>query len=300
MFDGFREFDIEVENDVAIHGVIGGEGPPLLLLHGHPQTHVIWHRLAPRLAEHYTVVATDLRGYGDSGKPKGDSGKSAGEEHHSNYSKRRMALDQVGVMQALGFERFFLCGHDRGGRVAHRLALDHAERVDKLMVLDIAPTLAMYEATDLTFATAYWHWFFLIQPSPLPESWIEASPADYVTRIMGGRHAGLEPFDPQAIAEYQRCLALPGAAHGLCEDYRASRTVDLEHDRADRDAGQHLSVPLNVLWGEFGTIERCFDALAEWRAVSHASVDGGALPCGHYLPEEAPDTVFQQLIDFMR
>ncbi|MGQ7243184.1 alpha/beta fold hydrolase [Salinicola sp. V024] len=293
MFEGFREFDIEVEDNVAIHGVIGGEGPPLLLLHGHPQTHVIWHLLALRLAEHYTVIATDLRGYGDSGKP-------AGEEHHSNYSKRRMALDQVAVMQALGFERFFLCGHDRGGRVAHRLALDHADRVIKLMVLDIAPTLAMYEATDLTFATAYWHWFFLIQPAPLPESWIEAAPADYVTRIMGGRHAGLAPFDPRAIAEYQRCLALPGAAHGLCEDYRASRTIDLEHDRADRDAGRHLTVPLDVRWGEFGTIERCFDALAEWRAVSSDSVEGGALPCGHYLPEEAPDAVFQQLIDFMR
>lgn len=293
MFDGFREFDIEVENGFVIHGVIGGEGPPLLLLHGHPQTHVIWHRLAPRLAERYTVVATDLRGYGDSGKPEGDN-------RHLNYSKRRMALDQVAVIQALGYERFFLCGHDRGGRVAHRLALDHAERVERLMVLDIAPTLAMYEATDLAFATAYWHWFFLIQPKPLPESWIEAAPSDYVTRIMGSRHAGLEPFDPQAIAEYQRCLALPGAAHGLCEDYRASRTIDLEHDRADRDAGRHLSVPLKVLWGEFGTIERCFDALAEWRAVSGASVEGGTLPCGHYLPEEAPDAIFHQLIDFMR
>ena len=293
MFDGFREFDIEVENGLVIHGVIGGEGPPLLLLHGHPQTHVIWHRLAPRLAERYTVIATDLRGYGDSGKPEGDS-------RHLNYSKRRMALDQVVVMQALGYERFFLCGHDRGGRVAHRLALDHAERVERLMVLDIAPTLAMYEATDLAFATAYWHWFFLIQPRPLPESWIAAAPADYVTRIMGSRHAGLDPFDPQAIAEYQRCLALPGAAHGLCEDYRASRTIDLEHDRSDREAGRHLSVPLKVLWGEFGTIERCFDALAEWRAVSGAGVEGGTLPCGHYLPEEAPDAILHQLIDFMR
>ena len=293
MFDGFREFDIDVEDGIAIHGVVGGEGPPLLLLHGHPQTHVIWHRIAQRLAERYTVVATDLRGYGDSSKPEGD-------EQHLNYSKRRMAQDQVAVMQALGFECFFLCGHDRGGRVAHRLALDHAERVEKLMVLDIAPTLAMYEGTDLAFATAYWHWFFLIQPKPLPESWIEAAPGDYVTRIMGSRHAGLGPFDPQAIAEYQRCLTLPGAAHGLCEDYRASCTIDLEHDRADRDAGRHLRVPLAVWWGEFGTIERCFDALAEWQAVSQDSVEGGTLPCGHYLPEEAPDAVFQQIIDFMR
>ncbi|WP_110686060.1 alpha/beta fold hydrolase [Salinicola aestuarinus] len=293
MFDGFRDFAIRVDDDVVIHGVIGGEGPALLLLHGHPQTHVIWHRLAPALARHYTVIATDLRGYGDSSKPVGDP-------DHANYSKRRMAADQVAVMQTLGFEHFFLCGHDRGGRVAHRLALDHADRVDRLVVLDIAPTLAMYEATDLTFATAYWHWFFLIQPAPLPESWIEASPADYVTRIMGSRHAGLGPFDPRAIAEYQRCLALPGAAHGLCEDYRASRTIDLTHDRADRDAGQHLQVPLAVWWGEHGTIERCFDALAAWRAVSRDSVEGHSLPCGHYLPEEAPDAVFQHLIDFMR
>ncbi|WP_343230681.1 alpha/beta fold hydrolase [Salinicola acroporae] len=183
MFEGFREFDIEVEPNIAIHGVIGGAGPALLLLHGHPQTHVIWHLLAPRLAEHYTVVANDLRGYGDSGKPEGD-------EQHLNYSKRRMAHDQVAVMRALGFERFFLCGHDRGGRVAHRLALDHADRVIKLVVLDIAPTLAMYEATDLVFATAYWHWFFLIQPRPLPESWIEAAPGDYVTRIMGAAMRG--------------------------------------------------------------------------------------------------------------
>ncbi|WP_110648212.1 alpha/beta fold hydrolase [Salinicola peritrichatus] len=293
MFEGFRVFDIAVEEGVSIHGVTGGKGPPLLLLHGHPQTHTIWHRLALRLAERYTVVATDLRGYGDSSKPPGD-------EQHVAYSKRRMAADQVAVMRALGFEHFYLCGHDRGGRVAHRLALDHAERVDKLMVLDIAPTLAMYEATDLAFATAYWHWFFLIQPTPLPESWIETSPANYVTRIMGGRHAGLAPFDPRAIAEYQRCLALPGAAHGLCEDYRASRTIDLEHDRADRDAGRYLTMPLKALWGEFGTIGRCFDALKEWRAVSDSDVSGGALPCGHYLPEEAPDAVFQHLSDFMR
>ncbi|GHB17622.1 alpha/beta fold hydrolase [Salinicola rhizosphaerae] len=293
MFETFQSFDIDAGDNVSIHGVVGGNGPPLLLLHGHPQTHVIWHRLAPRLAERFTVIATDLRGYGDSAKPAGDA-------EHLAYSKRTMARDQVRVMQALGFASFFLCGHDRGGRVSHRLALDHPDCVKKLMTLDIAPTLAMYEGTDLAFATAYWHWFFLIQPTPLPESWIEAAPGDYVTRIMGGRHAGLAPFDPAAIAEYQRCLALPGAARGLCEDYRASRTIDLEHDRADRDAGRHLRVPLAALWGEFGTIERSFDTLAEWRAVSNASVEGSAIPCGHYLPEEAPDAVFQHLIDFMR
>lgn len=291
MFEEFRLFDMDI-GTTRIHGRVGGEGPPLLLLHGHPQTHVIWHRLAAPLAKRYTVVVTDLRGYGDSSKP-------VGEPDHGNYSKRAMAADQVAVMRELGFERFFLCGHDRGGRVAHRLVMDHPEAVKKLMLLDIAPTLAMYEKTDRTFATAYFHWFFLIQPAPLPETLIEASPADYITRTMGGRHASLDAFDPAAIAEYQRALALPGAAHALCEDYRASNTIDLEHDHADRDAGRRIACPVRVLWGRHGVIERCFDPLAEWRAVAE-QVDGEALPCGHYLPEEAPEAVFHHINDFMR
>lgn len=290
MFESFRTFDIDI-GEVCIHGRIGGEGPPLLLLHGHPQTHVIWHRLAEPLARQYTVVATDLRGYGDSSKPPG-------EADHANYSKRAMAADQVAVMRELGFSRFLLCGHDRGGRVAHRLVMDHPEAVDKLMLLDIAPTLAMYEKTDRTFATAYFHWFFLIQPSPLPETLIEASPEAYVSRTMGGRHASLDAFDPAAIAEYQRCLRQPGAAHALCEDYRASSGIDLEHDRADIEAGRRITCPLRVLWGKHGIIERCFDPLAEWRAVAER-VDGEALPCGHYLPEEAPDAVFRHIIRFL-
>lgn len=290
MFEGFRTFDITV-GSVRIHGRVGGEGPPLLLLHGHPQTHIIWHRLAESLARHYTVVATDLRGYGDSSKP-------AGEPDHANYSKRAMAADQVAVMRELGFERFFLCGHDRGGRVAHRLVMDYPDVVEKLLLLDIAPTLAMYEKTDRTFATAYFHWFFLIQPTPLPETLIEASPADYITRTMGGRHASLDAFDPAAIAEYQRCLRQPGAAHALCEDYRASNGIDLEHDRADLEAGRRIACPLRVLWGQHGIIERCFEPLMEWRAVAE-QVDGEALPCGHYLPEEAPDAVFQHITRFM-
>lgn len=290
MFEGYRAFDIPVDG-ITIHGRTAGSGPPLLLLHGHPQTHVIWHRLAAALAERFTVVATDLRGYGDSGKP-------AGDPDHENYSKRVMAADQVAVMRALGFERFRVCAHDRGARVAHRLAMDHPERVARLMLLDIAPTLAMYEQTDRTFATAYFHWFFLIQPPPFPESMIEADPQAYVARTMGGRHAGLESFDPEALAEYQRCLAQPGAVHGLCEDYRASATIDLEHDRADRDAGRLIECPLRVLWGRQGVIERCFDALAEWRKVARA-VDGEALDCGHYLPEETPDDVLRHILAFM-
>ncbi|APX94134.1 alpha/beta hydrolase [Halomonas sp. 1513] len=290
MFQGFRHVDISVGAN-TIHARIGGSGPALLLLHGHPQTHVIWHRVADALAEHYTVVATDLRGYGDSSKPPG-------EPDHANYSKRAMADDQLAVMRELGFERFYLCGHDRGGRVAHRLVMDHPEAVEKLMLLDIAPTLAMYEQTDRTFATAYFHWFFLIQPAPLPETLIEASPADYITRTMGGRHASLEAFDPAAIAEYQRCLAQPGAAHALCEDYRASNGIDLEHDRADREAGRRITCPVSVLWGKHGIIERCFDPLAEWRAVAE-KVEGEALPCGHYIPEEAPQALLERLLRFM-
>lgn len=290
MFEGFRTFDIAC-GDINIHGRIGGSGPPLLLLHGHPQSHVIWHRLAEPLASRFTVVATDLRGYGDSSKPPG-------EPDHANYSKRAMAEDQVTVMRELGFERFLLCGHDRGGRVAHRLVMDHPDRVDKLMLLDIAPTLAMYEQTDRTFATAYFHWFFLIQPSPLPETLIEASPNDYITRTMGGRHASLDAFDPAAIAEYQRCLAQPGAAHALCEDYRASNAIDLEHDRADREAGRRIACPVSVLWGKHGIIERCFDPLTEWRAVAER-VEGEALPCGHYIPEEAPEALLDRINRFM-
>ncbi|XKH61734.1 alpha/beta hydrolase [Halomonas sediminis] len=291
MFQGFRTFDID-NDGIRIHGRIGGEGPPLLLLHGHPQTHLIWHRLAERLAQHYTIVVTDLRGYGDSSKP-------AGEPDHANYSKRSMAADQVAVMDELGFKDFFLCGHDRGGRVAHRLVMDHPQAVRKLMLLDIAPTLAMYEKTDRTFATAYFHWFFLIQPAPLPETLIEASPADYIKRTMGGRHGNLEIFDPVSISEYQRTLAQPGAAHALCEDYRASNTIDLEHDRDDRVAERLISCPMRILWGKHGIIERCFDPLQEWRSVAK-HVDGEPLPCGHYIPEEVPDMLFQHLLTFMQ
>lgn len=292
MFHGFETFDINVGNNIVIHGRKGGDGPPLLLLHGHPQTHVIWHRVAEQLARHYTVIATDLRGYGDSSKP-------AGLPDHSNYSKREMAADQIAVMRHFGFDEFHLCSHDRGARVAHRLAMDHPGVVRKLMLLDIAPTLAMYEQTDRRMATMYFHWFFLIQPAPMPETLIEASPDGYITRTMGGRHAKLDVFDPAAIAEYQRCLALPGAAHSLCEDYRAANTIDLEHEQADRDAGRRIQCPTRVLWGEHGVIQRCFDALKEWTPLT-TELDGGPLPCGHYIPEEAPDLLLKHICEFMR
>ncbi len=261
LFPHFRALQVEIEPTITINAIVGGSGPPLLLLHGHPQTHAIWHRVAPRLAEHFTVVACDLRGYGESSKPQG-------APDHANYSKRAMAADMVAVMQSLGFATFRVLAHDRGARVAHRLALDHPQAVERMALLDIAPTLAMYEQTSDAFARAYWHWFFLIQPAPLPERLIEADPAAYVRDVMGKRSAGLAPFDPRALAEYQRCLALPGAAHGICEDYRAAATIDLEHDRVDRDGGNRLALPLMVLWGEQGVVGRCFDPLAEWQRVA--------------------------------
>lgn len=290
LFPNFHAVRIDVGAEVAIHALVGGSGPPLLLLHGHPQTHAIWHRVAPQLAERFTVVACDLRGYGDSSKPPGDP-------DHANYSKRTMAADALALMRALGFETFAVLAHDRGARVAHRLAMDHPQAVSRLALLDIAPTLAMYEQTSEAFARAYWHWFFLIQPAPLPERLIEADPAAYVRDVMGKRSAGLAPFDPRALAEYQRCLALPGAAHGLCEDYRAAATVDLAHDRADRAAGRKLGMPLLVLWGEQGVVGWCFDPLAEWRRVAD-DVAGQALPCGHYIAEEAPETLLQHVLPF--
>jgi haloacetate dehalogenase len=291
LFPHFRALQVEIDPTVTINAIVGGSGPPLLLLHGHPQTHAIWHRVAPRLAEHFTVVACDLRGYGDSSKPQG-------APDHANYSKRAMAADMVAVMQSLGFATFRVLAHDRGARVAHRLALDHPQAVERMALLDIAPTLAMYEQTSDTFARAYWHWFFLIQPAPLPERLIEADPAAYVRDVMGRRSAGLAPFDTRALAEYQRCLALPGAAHGICEDYRAAATIDLEHDRFDRDAGNRLALPLMVLWGEQGVVGRCFDPLAEWQRVA-ADVQGGALPCGHYIAEEAPDMLLERVLPFL-
>ncbi|MBQ5949268.1 alpha/beta fold hydrolase [Massilia sp. ST3] len=291
LFPAFRTQRFETSPGVGIQAVIGGAGAPLLLLHGHPQTHAIWHRVAPELARHFTVVACDLRGYGDSSKP-------VGEGDHGNYSKRSMAADMLAVMRQLGFERFGVLAHDRGARVAHRLALDHPAAVERMVLLDIAPTLAMYEQTGEAFARAYWHWFFLIQPAPLPERLIEADPGAYVTDVMGRRSSGLAPFDPRALAEYRRCLALPGTAHGICEDYRASAGIDLEHDRLDRDAGRRLRMPLLVLWGEQGVVHRCFEPLKEWRRVAD-DVSGEALACGHYIPEEAPQALLEHALPFL-
>ena len=288
------EFDtFELDRDgVRLAAGRAGNGPPLLLLHGHPQTHAMWHLVAPELARHFTVVWMDLRGYGDSARPVDDAS-------HATYSKREMALDALAVMQHLGFAGFKVLAHDRGARVAHRLAADHPAAIERLLLLDIAPTLAMYENTSCAFATAYWHWFFLIQPPPLPEALIESDPVRYLRSVMGKRHAGLDAFAPAALAEYERCAGIPGTAQAICADYRASATIDLEHDRADIAAGRRLEQPLRVLWGEHGAVGKSFDVLALWRECAN-DISGRSLPCGHYIAEEAPALLLDQTMEFFR
>ncbi|AYN92693.1 alpha/beta hydrolase [Pseudomonas sp. LTJR-52] len=290
MFSGFQKAQCHV-NGVDIAYRIGGSGPGLLLLHGHPQTHIIWRKVAPVLAERFTVVAADLRGYGDSGKPPADP-------QHLTYAKRTLAQDNIELMQTLGFDTFDLLAHDRGARVAHRLAMDHPAAVRRMILLDIAPTLAMYNQTDEAFARAYWHWFFLIRPAPLPETLIDADPDLYLRSVMGTRSAGLAPFMDGAFEEYLRCLKLPGTARGICEDYRASATIDLEHDRADRAANRMLTMPTLALWGANGIVGKCFDPLAEWQKVA-MDVQGKALPGGHYLPEEVPEALLDEVTAFL-
>lgn len=290
LFPGFRTFYIATSG-TSIRGVTGGSGPPLLLLHGYPQTHALWHKVAALLRDRYTIVAADLRGYGDSGKP-------ATTADHAPYAKRAMAQDMAEVMSALGHDRFFVCGHDRGGRVAHRLALDHASRVSRLAVLDIAPTREMYRDTSDAFARAYAHWFYLIEPAPFPERLIGEGYAteEYWRKKCGSGSAGMTPFAPAALAEYLRCFRDPAMVHATCNDYRAAATIDIRHD--DEDAGRKLSMPLLALWGSNGVIERCFDCLALWRERA-SDVRGEALPGGHYLAEELPEMVAERLSAFM-
>lgn len=288
MFEGFERIRVETEG-AAINGVCGGGGPPVLLLHGSPQTHAMWHLVAPRLAETFTVVATDLRGYGDSSKPEGGT-------DHAGYSKRAMATDQVEAMRELGFDSFAVVGHDRGGRVAHRMALDHPERVTRLAVLDIVPTHWVFATADKELATAYYHWFFLIQPYDLPEHLIGADPEYYLRKKLGGWGTGIDLFSPEAYAEYERCFRDPKTIHSSCEDYRAAATIDLAHDEADRD--RKVECPLLALWGERGVVERLYDVLEVWREYA-TDVRGRALPAGHYLAEERPEDTAEELIPYL-
>lgn len=287
MFANFKCFALPGEG-ATIRGVVGGSGPPLLLLHGYPQTHVMWHKVAPLFAQHYTVVAADLRGYGASDKP-------ASDDLHTPYSKRAVAADMVRVMERLGHKRFFVGAHDRGARVAHRLAIDWPECVVKQAFLDIAPTREMYRDTDAKFAQAYWHWFFLIQASPFPENLINADSDAYLTKKCGSGSAGLSPFTKEALAHYLNAFRDPATVHASCEDYRAAASIDIEHDDADGD--YKIQQPLLCLWGKSGVIEACFDPLALWRERAE-DVRGYPLPGGHYLAEELPQQVYEALHTF--
>ena len=285
LFEGFEPLQIATSG-ATINLVRGGSGPPLLLLHGWPETLVQWHRIAPALAERFTVVATDLRGHGDSSKPPGGEG-------HRNYAKRVMAQDQVEVMAALGFDRFHLAGHDRGARVAHRLALDHPGRVERLALLDIAPTLSVVSSLTQAVATGAYHWFFLIQPAPLPETLIGGDPEFYLRWHLRSWSGGEDAFfDPRAVAEYIRCFSEPATIHATCEDLRALMSIDLEHDRANLD--RRIECPLFVLWG---SKFRSGDLRATWLDRAR-DVSGHALDCGHFLAEERPDETAAALLSF--
>ena len=296
MPDGFKYEKRKVATGIQIAFRVGGAGPPLLLLHGYPQTHLMWAKIAPRLAAHFTVVMSDLRGYGDSDKPQSDP-------RHATYSFRAMAQDQVGLMEILGHRKFAVAGHDRGARVTHRMCLDYADRVTKAAVLDIAPTLTLYERTDMSFAMGYYEWFILPQPEPFPERLIGADPKFYLQYELLGWSKNKESdiaslFTPECLAEYERCFCDPQTIHATCEDYRAAASIDLDHDREDRQAGRKIQCPLLVLWGDANRVLRKFDLLDCWREVSDNTVEGRVLPCGHYLPEEVPQEVVEAFESF--
>jgi len=284
MFENFTHRQITTSGAV-INLRHAGDGPPVLLLHGHPQTHVMWHRVAPRLAEQFTVVCADLRGYGDSSKPPTTP-------DHEPYSKRAMARDQIEAMQALGFERFAVVGHDRGGRCAYRMALDHPERILALSVLDIIPTAEHFQRTDMAFAMGYWHWFFLAQPYPVPERLIQSDPDVFYLR------RGRDMFDPAALAEYRRCYTNPDTIHAMCEDYRAGATIDMRLDEIDQKERRRIACPVQALWGLKNGLERWYDVLAVWRDWA-GHVEGHGIDCGHYLAEEAPDQTLAALEPFL-
>ncbi len=274
--------------EVTLNIALGGSGPPLLLLHGYPQTHAMWHKIAPRLAADFTVIAPDLRGYGDSDKPPGDP-------EHATYSKRAMARDMADLMTALGFRRFAVAGHDRGARVTHRLCLDYPERVTRAAVLDIAPTVTMFASADKEFGDAYYHWFFLSQPYDLPERLIGAVPEYYLRAKIARWSRNPGAFTEAALNEYLRCFCDPATIHATCEDYRAAASIDLVHDAADQE--RTLACPLLVLWGAKGFIGKKYDVLGVWRERA-SDVRGRGLPCGHYLAEEAPEETYSELRAF--
>ena len=286
--DGFTEQRIDVGDGVRIAAEVGGAGPPVLLLHCYPQHRAMWRDVAPALAQRFTVVATDLRGYGQSSKPPGDAA-------HLGYAKRTMAADQVAVMRQLGFDRFAVCGHDRGARVAHRMCLDHPQAVAAAAVVDIVPTLHLLETTDRAFAGAYYHWFFLSQPAPLPERLIGAAATDFLTMTLDRWSGPGFKFPPQALGAYVAAFDA-AAIHASCEDYRAAATIDLDHDAADRE--RRIDCPLLVLWGERGAMHRLYDVPETWRDRAR-EVTARSLPCGHFVAEEAPEETVASLLAFL-
>lgn len=298
LFAGFEGFDTPTQKDphVTIHGIkqtggVGSNLPPLLLLHGFPQTHHIWHAVVDQLKSQFNIVALDLRGYGASTAPA----------DVSQYAKSLMARDCVRVMETLGFSSFFILAHDRGARVAHKLCVDYPERVKKAIFLDICPTLVMYTTTNFEFARSYFHWFFLIQKEPLPETLISQNPRRFAEMFMGGRQVrGLDIFKPHCLDQYVHNLGDPAIVHAMCQDYRASATLDLDEAREDIKAGRMIQCPLMVLWGRTGVIEKCFDAVKEWQAVTapHITVKGYNVDSGHYVPEQAPDEVVEAVKGF--
>jgi haloacetate dehalogenase len=295
VFEDFRTVDVPVSSDagaVTVHARVGGNGPPVLLLHGFPQTHVMWHRVAPELARSHTVVAADLRGYGDSSRPPSGA-------DHAGYSFRAMAADQHALMATLGFEQYAVVGHDRGARVAHRLAIDAPESVVRAALLDILPTTHVYDSVDRRLATAYYHWFFFIQPAPVPERLIAGDPINYLHSLLGAWGSGLDAHAPEAVAEYERCFADPEARAAMLEDYRAGASVDYETDAADAAAGKGVEAPLLVLWGARSVVGRGpDDPLAVWRTRAR-DVSGLALDAGHFLAEERPEETLAALRSFL-
>jgi len=289
MFANFKQTTLQTTGAI-INILTAGKGDPLLLLHGYPQNHFMWHKIAPLLAKDFMVIISDLRGYGDSSKPKGAT-------DHSNYSKREMAIDMVEIMTQLGHEEFYLVGHDRGARVAHRLTLDYPQKVKKIALLDIIPTYELYHNTDKEFATAYYHWFFLIQPHPLPETLISANPGYFLRQCLQSWSQDFSVFTPEALAEYSRCFSNPETIHATCEDYRASASIDLIDDELDLD--KKITCPVLVLWGSKGIVGRKYNVLESWKKRA-TDVKGKALNCGHFLPEEAPKETYLALINFYK
>lgn len=299
MFEGFDPFTITTQDEphVSIFGIRSGDAkaskrPTLLLLHGFPQSHHIWHRVATQVKDSYNIVMLDLRGYGNSSKP----------EHVSQYAKSFMARDCIKAMNELGLkDPFFICAHDRGARVAHKLCVDYPDRVRKAIFLDICPTLAMYTIKNPSFARTYWHWFFLIQKEPLPETLISASSRQFAELFMGGRQKrGLDIFEKESLDSYIKNLADPATIHAMCQEYRASVTLDLEEAQQDMQQGKLLQNPLRIIWARHGVIGKYFHAVEEWKAVSNASVDGHDVDSGHYIPEDVPDEVISNILEFLQ